>query len=287
MLICDALMIYRMVYSQSYHVIVSVMCPVFHLGVLKITLTCDAALKSMTNGMIDVPIAQPVLLRKVQSVIAVLNIVVLLFMVVLFVIWTPLTQAPEGTALFDLSSLHRLWLTDVMGMYKNVAFTALYSLGLMTLGMMWVGILLAYVNGVFIAWTRLRDCRNLVVALKDRAAALARAHLPAAWGDPRGSVDEAEDDEFSAILSNLVDAVNDCLSVRTGMVPMIRLGFYSVIFDVVLLTLFLVFSLLIVSCSSVCKTYGSEAYIQLMAAGANPCVYSKDNAFSVRSSGFL
>ncbi len=122
LLICDALMIYRMVYSQSYHVIVSVMCPVFHLGVLKITLTCDAALKSMTDGMIDVPIAQPVLLRKVQSVISILNIIVLLFMVVLFVIWTPLTQAHEGTALFDLSSLHRLWLTDVMGMYAPTTF---------------------------------------------------------------------------------------------------------------------------------------------------------------------
>jgi hypothetical protein len=166
-------------------------------------------------------------------------------------------------------------------MYKNVAFTALYSLGLMTLGMMWAGILLAYVNGVFIAWTRLRDCRNLVVALKDRAAALAHSRLPAALADPRGSMDEAEDEEFSAVLSNLVDAVNDCLSVRTGMIPMIRLGFYSVIFDVLLLTLFLVFSLLIVSCSSMCKTYGSQAYIQLMAAGAHPCVYSKDNAFSV------
>jgi hypothetical protein len=285
MLICDALMIYRMVYSQSYHVIVSVMCPVFHLGVLKITLTCDAALKSMTDGMIDVPIAQPVLLRKIQSVIAILAMIVLLFMVVLFVIWTPLTQAQEGTALFDLSSLHRLWLTDVMGMYKNVTFTALYSLGLMTLGMMWAGILVAYVNGVFIAWTRLHDCRNLVVALKDRAAALARSRPPAALANRRGtSIDEADDDEeFSAALSNLVDAVNDCLSVRTGMIPMIRLGFYSVIFDVVLLTLFLVFSLLIVSCSSVCKTYGSEAYIQLMAAGAHPCVYSKDNVFSVRS----
>ena len=185
--------------------------------------------------------------------------------------------------LFSLSSLHRLWLTDVMLMYKNVAFTALYSLGMMTLGFIWVGILLAYINGVFIAWSRLRDCRDLVVKLKDRVSALSDGnwYRSASVNRRRVTKDDAEDEIFHTVLAKLVDAVNDCLSIRSGMTSIIRLGFVSAIFDVMLLTLFLVFSLLIISCSSICKTYGTEAYKQLLKSGAQPCVYSTENAFSV------
>jgi hypothetical protein len=287
LLICDALMLYRMISIQSYHITVSVMCPVFHIGVLAITWGCDAALKAMKTGMIDVPVSRAVLLRKFQTVMAVAFVAVILFMVVLFVVWTPLNQAEEGTVLFKLSSLHRLWLTDVALMYQNVAFNALYSLGMMTLGFMWAGILLPYFNGTFIAWSRLCDCSDLVNKLRDRTAALT---IMSASGIRRGSMDtrmsndEADDEMFRTMLETLVDAVNDCLSVRSGMASMVRLGFVSVIFDVVLLTLFLVFSLLIVSCSSVCKTYGTEAYQQMQMSGVKPCVYTMDNAFLVRHS---
>jgi hypothetical protein len=287
LLICDALMIYRMVNMHSYHITVSIMCPVFHFGVLTITLKCDAALKAMKDGMSDVPISRAILFRKVQAVIAAVNVVVVLFMVVLFVVWTPLNQAEEGTVLFNLSSLHRLWLTDVLLMYKNVVFTAMYSLGMMTLGFVWVGILIAYVNGVFIAWSRLRDCRDLVIKLKDRASTLSDGNWYRSASVNRRrvtmTVDDAEDEIFHTVLLKLVDAVNDCLSVRSGMTSIIRLGFVSVIFDVVLLTLFLVFSLLIVSCSGICKTYGTEAYQQMLISGAKPCVYSMDNAFLVHN----
>lgn len=288
LLICDALMLYRMISIQSYHITVSVMCPVFHFGVLAITWRCDAALQAMKTGMIDVPISRARLLRKFQSVMAAAFVAVVLLMAVLFVVWTPLNQAAEGTVLFQLSSLHRLWLTDVALLYENVTFNALYSLGMMTLGFMWAGILLPYFNGTFIAWSRLRDCSALVIKLRDRAAALADKTAPSSSGvrrggtDARAGVDDADDEEFSAVLEKLVDAVNDCLSVRSGMTPIVRLGFVSAVFDVTLLTLFLLFSLLIVSCSSVCKTYGSEAYQQMQASGVKPCVYTMDNALLVR-----
>jgi hypothetical protein len=281
LMICDVLMIYRMISVHSYHITVSIMCPVFHFGVLTITWNCDAALKDLKSGMIDVPITRAALFRKVQTALAVADIVVILSMVVLFVVWTPLNQAEEGTLLFNLSSLHRLWLTDVMLMYKNLAFASLYSLGMMTLGLIWVGILLSYINGVFVAWSRLRDCRDLVIKLKDRVSTISEANVDSTLANRRSSMDDEEDEIFLVLLSKLVGAVNDCLSIRSGMTAIIRVGFVSAIFDVMLLTLFLVFSLLIISCSSICKTYGTDAYEQMLISGAKPCVYSVDNAVLV------
>jgi hypothetical protein len=159
---------------------------------------------------------------------------------------------------------------------------------MMTLGFMWSGILLPYFNGAFIAWCRLRDCSNLVIKVRDCAAALTDKTAPSASGVRRGSmdarsgIDDIDDEVFSAVLEKLIDAVNDCLSVRSGMGPIVRLGFVSALFDVALLTLFLVFSLLIISCNEVCKTYGTESYKQMLKSGVKPCVYTMDNALLVR-----
>ena len=280
MLFCDALMIYRMIYQQSYHITVSLMCPIFHIGVFAITWRCDAALAAMKSGMMDVPV-DSVILRKVHTLIAAVSVVVILFMVVLFVIWTPLTQAEEGTVLFSLSSLHRVWLTDVLSTHKNVAFIAAYSVGLMTLGFMWFGIIGAYCNGAFIAWCRLRDCSDLVDELKAQARRITYVQLNSTTR--RLSVEEdASDETFQTLVARLIHVVNDCMAARTGMTSIMHLGFVSIVFDVVLITLFLVFSLLIISCSSSCKTYASEAYYNIsLTTGSKPCVYTFENAFSV------
>ena len=89
--ICDALIVYRMVQERSYHITVSVMCPVFQIGVLAITCRCDTALHAMRAGVYNLPV-DPVLLRKAQAVIAVGVVVSIAAMFVLFVVLSPLTQ---------------------------------------------------------------------------------------------------------------------------------------------------------------------------------------------------
>ena len=280
--ICDALIVYRMVQERSYHITVSVMCPVFQIGVLAITFRCDTALHAMRAGVYNLPV-DPVLLRKAQTVIAIGVVVSIAAMFVLFVVLSPLTQPVEGTMIFNLSSLHRLWMTNMFN--KNLAFNAAYSAGMMALGCIWVGIIGAYCNGVFIAWCRLRDCRDLVVELKSRATVLVDAEndLPVGLiSDRRGEGnDDATDEIFDAQVSKLVSAVNDCLGAKTGMNLIVTLGFISVIFDVVLLSLFLVMSLLITKCSSVCKNYGTVAYDEALLSGEIPCIYTRDNGLLV------
>jgi hypothetical protein len=87
---------------------------------------------------------------------------------------------------------------------------------------------------------------------------------------------------FRCAVRDLVDAVNDSLAARSSMASMIRLGFISAMFDLMLLIMFLIFSLLIVKCSSMCKTYGTESYDKSVLAGTLPCVYTRENAFLVR-----
>jgi hypothetical protein len=282
LLACDALMIYRMVNERAYHLTVSIMCPIFQLGVLTITWSCDSAINDSRKGLINLPISRPELLRNAQAVIAIANIVVVLMMLVLFVVWTPLNQASEGSDLFNLASLHRVWLTDVLATYENMTFITFYSLGLVLLGFNWCGITAAYANNTFVVWNRLRDCRDLVVALKDRANAVVENLNAASKSDNmEESMDDADDEEFRAATCDLVDAVNDSLAAKSSMASMIRLGFISAMFDLILLILFLIFSLLIVKCSSSCKTYGTESYFKSVLAGTKPCVYSRENAFLV------
>lgn len=285
LLFCDALMIYRMVNERAFHLTVSIMCPVFQLGVFAITWGCDSAIKDSRNGLINLPISRPQLLRSAQTTIAVVNIVVVLMMVVLFVVWTPLNQAVEGTDLFNLASLHRVWLTNVLNMYENMTFIAFYSLGLVLLGFIWCGITAAYANSAFIVWNRLRDCRDLVEALKTRAAAAVdtNAASTSSSDNAGASMGDADDQVFGCAVQDLVDAVNDSLAARACMASMMRLGFISAVFDLMLLILFLIFSLLIVKCSSICKTYGTESYDKSVLAGTLPCVYSRENAFLVRA----
>ena len=284
LLFCDALMIYRMDNDRAFHLTVSIMCPIFQLGVFAITWNCDSALKDSRNGLINIPISRPQLLRSAQTAIAVVNIVVVLMMVVLFVVWTPLNQAAEGTDLFNLASLHRVWLTNVLKMYENMTFIAFYSLGLVCLGFIWCGITAAYANNAFIVWSRLRDCRDLVKALKTRASAVVDANAASSYSSDNveASIGDADDEVFRCAVRDLVDAVNDSLAARSSMASMIRLGFISAMFDLMLLILFLIFSLLIVKCSSMCKTYGTESYDKSVLAGTLPCVYTRENAFLVR-----
>jgi hypothetical protein len=293
MFICDALIVYRMVQLHSYHIIVSVMCPVFQLGVLAITCLCDTALNAMKSGVYNLPV-DPALLRQAQTVIAIGVVASIAAMFVLFFVFSPLMQPVEGTMLFNLSSLHRMWMTNIFN--KNLGFNFAYSAGMMGLGCLWVGIVGAYCNGVFIAWCRLRDCRHLAVELKTRANVLADAEHDSPFGSESkthgGSNDDGTEDEtFDALVSSLVSAVNDCLGAKTGMRLIIRLGFISVVFDVLLLSLFLVMSLLITKCSSVCKNYGTAAYEDALLSGETPCIYTRDNALLVsevqRASAFL
>lgn len=283
LLFCDALMIYRMVNDRAFHLTVSIMCPIFQLGVFVITSSCDSAIKDCRNGLINLPISRPQLLRSAQTAIAVAMIAVVLMMVVLFVVWTPLNQAAEGTHLFNLASLHRVWLTEVLRMHENMTFVAFYSLGLLLLGFIWCGITAAYAYSAFIVWNRLRDCTDLVEAMKTRATAVAQANAASSHSSDNveASMGDADDQVFRCAVQALVDAVNDSLAARSSMASMILLGFISAIFDLVLLILFLIFSLLIVKCSSMCKTYGTEAYDKLVLAGTLPCVYTRENAFLV------
>ncbi len=281
LLVCDALMIYRMVNERAYHLTVSIMCPIFQLGVLTITWSCDSAINDSRKGLINLPISRPELLRTAQTVIAIATIVVVLMMLVLFVVWTPLNQASEGSDLFNLASLHRVWLTNVLATYENMTFVTFYSLGLVLLGFIWCGITAAYANNTFVLWNRLRDCRDLVVALKDRANAAVDLNAASNSDNLEESVDDADDEELHAATCDLVDAVNDSLAAKSSMASMIRLGFISAMFDLMLLILFLIFSLLIVKCSSICKTYGTKSYDKSVLAGTKPCVYSRENAFLV------
>jgi hypothetical protein len=92
MIICDVLIILRMT-SQSYNLIVSAMCPVFHLHVAVINATVPAAYKSLQSSVFSLQVSDRLnakYLVRARQVIAVVMQLAIVFMLFIFVIFSPL-----------------------------------------------------------------------------------------------------------------------------------------------------------------------------------------------------
>ena len=94
MIVCDVLIIARIAWhSSSYHLIVSAMCPVFHLHVAVINATVPAAYKSLQSSVLSLQVSDRLnakYLVRARQVIAVVMQLAIVFMLFMFVIFSPL-----------------------------------------------------------------------------------------------------------------------------------------------------------------------------------------------------